>query len=260
MGSLVVSDIASAAPGSVGWSLLVRSPAGVPAAALAHDQSGLPLHLTADRWPLAARRSGARAVQLRIKHGLDPVGAAALLLVLGLPLLLVALLVKLTSPGPVLFRQPREGLEGAPFIALKFRTMHADAGDVTGVTQTVPGDGRVTPLGRFLRRWNIDELPQLINVLKGEMSLVGPRPHAFRMRAAGRLYDEHVPYYPARLAMRPGITGWAQCNGLRGPTDDAHKARARIDHDLAYVQNFSLWLDLRILVLTLVREVRGTGI
>jgi lipopolysaccharide/colanic/teichoic acid biosynthesis glycosyltransferase len=166
----------------------------------------------------------------------------------------IALAVKWSSRGPVLFQQARTGADGQAFTVLKFRTMHADAGDASGIEQTRIGDRRVTPLGRFLRRTSMDELPQLFNVIKGEMSLVGPRPHVAGMRAAGVPYEQLVPYYNLRLKVKPGVTGWAQVNGLRGPTTDAGVALARVDHDLAYIQNFSVWLDLRIIASTALRE------
>jgi lipopolysaccharide/colanic/teichoic acid biosynthesis glycosyltransferase len=144
---------------------------------------------------------------------------------------------------------------------LKFRTMYDDHADPTGQAQTRPDDERITPVGRLLRRTSIDELPQLINVITGDMSLVGPRPHVAGMLAAGIDYAELVPYYNLRHTMRPGLSGWAQANGLRGPTDSAEIARARIDHDIAYIQNFSIWLDLKIIWLTLVKEfVTGSGV
>jgi lipopolysaccharide/colanic/teichoic acid biosynthesis glycosyltransferase len=192
---------------------------------------------------------------------LDRCGALVLLVLLAPVLLAIAGLVKLTSPGPVFFTQLREGQHGRSFRIFKFRTMHTAACDASGVEQTTVGDERITPLGSLLRRSNLDELPQLINVLRGEMSFIGPRPHPFNMLAAGRRYDEHVSYYGARLLMRPGISGWAQCNGFRGPTTDPLAATARIDHDVAYIQNFSLLVDLRAIWKTLAREVTGgTGL
>jgi lipopolysaccharide/colanic/teichoic acid biosynthesis glycosyltransferase len=202
-----------------------------------------------------------RLRQLCLKRAVDIVVSIAALFILGPLLLLVALSVKLSGPGPVLFSQPREGWNGRTIRVLKFRTMHADLGDQSGVQQTTANDARVTPIGRILRKTNLDELPQLINVLAGDMSLVGPRPHPLNMRAAGVAYSEHVPYYTKRLAMRPGITGWAQCHGLRGPTEAPLPAKARIDHDIAYIQNFSLWLDARIVWKTLLQELSGgTGV
>ena len=162
----------------------------------------------------------------------------------------VALAIRTTSPGPAMFKQKRQGLNGEPIDVYKFRTMYAEAGDVTGVTQTVANDDRITPVGAFLRKTSVDELPQLLNVVLGNMSLVGPRPHPIGMRAGGVPYEKLVPYYELRHAMLPGITGWAQCHGLRGPTSDAGEARARVDHDIAYIQNFSLRLDLVILYKT----------
>jgi polysaccharide biosynthesis protein PslA len=114
----------------------------------------------------------------------------------------------------------------------------------------VQNDPRVTPVGRFLRRWSLDELPQLLNVLRGEMSLVGPRAHPIAMRACGRLYHEAVPRYPHRHRMKPGLTGWAQVNGLRGEVDTLEKARRRVEYDLFYIDNWSLWFDLRIILMT----------
>lgn len=203
-------------------------------------------------------RTPARKRMLLAKRLID-VSLSAFALVMLSPLLVfVALAIKLSSDGPVLFGQTREGLLGQPFVAYKFRSMVAAQGDVSGVEQTVRNDPRITPLGRFMRRTSIDELPQLFNVLKGEMSLVGPRPHVKNMMAGGMSYRELVPYYDARLTMLPGLTGWAQANGLRGYTDDAALARARIHHDLAYIERFSLWLDLKIIVMTLRHEfLRG---
>lgn len=223
-------------------------------------QSGLPLRF-GPNGPAAPVPSVARSIQLSVKGALDPAAAALLLIVLSPLLLLIVAAIRLTSPGPVIFAQSREGLEGRPIRVLKFRTMRIDACDPSGVRQTINGDTRVTAIGALLRRTNLDELPQLINVICGDMSLVGPRPHPFGMQAAGRPYAEHVSYYAARLKMKPGITGWAQCNGLRGPTAEAGLATARIDHDVAYIQNFSLALDIRILFRTLCREaLGGTGL
>ena len=190
---------------------------------------------------------------------MDVTIAAAALLILSPVLLVLALLIKLTSPGPALFIQQRPGRNGCLFPMLKFRTMHIHLEDRTGFIQATGNDPRVTPLGRFLRRTSLDELPQLINVLLGQMSLVGPRPHPVRMLAGGMDYEDLVPYYRHRLAVRPGLSGWAQVNGLRGPTTDAARAIARIDHDLAYIQNLSILLDVRIILRTLVEVLRGSG-
>jgi polysaccharide biosynthesis protein PslA len=199
-------------------------------------------------------------VALALKRTIDVFISAALLLVLSPVLSVTAAAIKLTSAGPVFFRQRRYGLNSEQFTILKFRTMFAHDADMSGVNQTRIGDPRVTPLGRFLRRTNIDELPQLINVLQGDMSLVGPRPHVPGMRAGGMAYEALVPSYFQRHRVRPGMTGLAQINELRGCTADAKFAKARIAYDIAYVEHWSILLDLRILWTTLKTEVlRGTG-
>ncbi|WP_222857009.1 sugar transferase [Agrobacterium pusense] len=195
--------------------------------------------------------------QFALKRTVDIAGASIALVALAPVLLTVAALVKLDSRGPVLFSQVRWGMNGRKIRVYKFRSMRTDMCDATGVAQTVKNDPRITRIGAILRRTNIDELPQLINVLKGDMSLVGPRCHAIGMLAAGRLYEELVPHYHLRHRMRPGITGLAQMRGLRGPTDRSDKARARIVSDLYYVENFSVWLDVRIMVGTVISELRG---
>nr|WP_255714123.1 sugar transferase [Pelagibacterium xiamenense] len=228
--------------------------------ALEATPSGLSLILQ-DNWPVETELTVQRRVQMAAKRVIDIVLSLSALIFLGPFLALVAIAVVTTSRGPVFFKQVREGLDGAPFEVYKFRSMYTDRCDTTGVAQTKAGDPRLTPIGRFLRQTSIDELPQLLNVLRGDMSLIGPRPHVYDMLAGGRRYNELVPYYAARHAMKPGISGWAQANGLRGPTDDAAVAWARIDHDLAYIQNFSLLLDLKIIWLTIRREfIGGTGI
>ncbi|SMC40116.1 Sugar transferase involved in LPS biosynthesis (colanic, teichoic acid) [Rhizobium sp. RU36D] len=198
-----------------------------------------------------------RRAHLAAKRALDIIGAGTALLVL-LPLFLaVALLIRLDSPGPILFTQVRWGKDCKKIKVFKFRSMRADLCDVTGVKQTVKGDPRITRVGAVLRRTNIDELPQLLNVLFGDMSLVGPRCHAVGMQAAGMLYEDLVPEYHRRHQMRPGMTGLAQVRGLRGPTDRPGKSRARIACDLHYVENFSFWLDLRIIFGTIITELRS---
>nr|WP_255714086.1 sugar transferase [Pelagibacterium xiamenense] len=191
---------------------------------------------------------------------LDVLLAAMALSVLWPFLLAIAIAIRTTSKGPALFCQMREGHNGRSFAIYKFRTMYTEACDTSGVAQTVAHDPRVTPLGGVLRRTNVDELPQLFNVLRGEMSLVGPRPHPIGMQAAGQPYRDLVPYYDLRLAMKPGLSGWAQVSGLRGPTRNPVLARARIDHDIAYIQNFSVLLDLKIIMRTVFQEMRhGSG-
>jgi len=167
------------------------------------------------------------------------------------PLMLVcALLLRLESPGPILFRQRRFGLNNQPFEVLKFRTMYVHSQDVSGAARTTRNDSRVTRIGRILRRTSIDELPQLWNVLRGEMSVVGPRAHAVSMRIGERYYHEEVSEYLTRHRVKPGITGWAQVNGSRGEVDTIDKARRRVELDLYYIQNWSLGLDFYIIART----------
>jgi Undecaprenyl-phosphate glucose phosphotransferase len=176
---------------------------------------------------------------------------AALLLILTGPLMvLIALLIKLDSPGPVFFVQKRFGFNNDVIRVLKFRTMHVERSDPSGAQRTVRNDPRVTRLGWFLRLLSFDELPQLINIIRGEMSLVGPRPHAVAMKAGDRLYCDAVEEYLHRHRVKPGITGWAQVNGLRGEVDTLAKARARVVHDLYYIEHWSLWLDFKIILRT----------
>jgi lipopolysaccharide/colanic/teichoic acid biosynthesis glycosyltransferase len=202
-----------------------------------------------------------KPVQLLAKRAIDVAGALAGLLVLLPVLLVIAVLIKATSRGPVLFTQERTGVGNRTFRIYKFRSMYTDLCDRSGVTQTVDGDPRITPIGRVLRRTNLDELPQLINVLVGDMSLVGPRPHVPGMLAAGLPYEDLVDGYEHRHFMRPGITGLAQVHGLRGPTTEVEPSVLRIARDLEYIRDFSLWLDLKILVRTIVVEARGgTGL
>jgi Undecaprenyl-phosphate glucose phosphotransferase len=159
---------------------------------------------------------------------------------------LIALLIKLDSPGPVIFRQRRYGFNQEAFRIYKFRSMTTmDDGPV--VEQARAGDARITRVGAFLRRCNFDELPQLLNVLRGEMSLVGPRPHAM---AHDQHFERVIALYARRHNVKPGITGWAQVNGLRGETSTTDKMRERVEHDLYYIDNWSIWFDLRIMALT----------
>jgi putative colanic acid biosynthesis UDP-glucose lipid carrier transferase len=187
--------------------------------------------------------SGASGI---IKRASDIV-LSAVILALSAPLLLaIGLLVKLTSPGPAIFRQRRYGLAGEEIVVYKFRTMTVTE-DGDSITQCGRADARVTPLGAFLRRTSLDELPQLVNVLQGRMSLVGPRPHAV---AHNELYRKLIKGYMQRHKVRPGLTGWAQIHGLRGETQSVDKMKARIDYDLDYLRNWSLRLDLYIIAKT----------
>lgn len=199
--------------------------------------------------------------RLAAKRVMDIAGSFLGLLVLSPLMLLVAVLIKLESKGPVFFRQLRTGINETPFEILKFRSMYTDLCDNSGVRQTVDNDPRITPLGRILRRTNLDELPQLWNVLIGDMSLVGPRPHVPDMLAAGRTYSDLVQGYEYRHLMRPGITGLAQVRGLRGPTGHRWMAIRRIVCDVEYVRNFSLLLDIKIIIRTIINEFKGgTGL
>jgi lipopolysaccharide/colanic/teichoic acid biosynthesis glycosyltransferase len=171
-----------------------------------------------------------------------------------LPLMgLICVAIKLGSPGPVLFRQRRHALDNREFEIYKFRTMVATApGDAAPLRQTSRDDARVTRIGRFLRSTSLDELPQLFNVLKGEMSLVGPRPHAVDMRTENRLGADITDLYAHRHRVKPGITGWSQVNGARGATDTTAQLQRRVALDLYYIENWSLPLDLEILLRTCV--------
>ena len=211
--------------------------------------------------PHQAKARAEIAASSKLKRSLDIVISASALIFLLPALIALALLIKLDSPGPVLFKQRRWGLGGSVITIYKFRSMKSDQCDTTGINQTVARDPRLTYVGAWLRRTNLDELPQLWNVLLGNMSLVGPRCHAIGMMAAGMPYEVLVPNYSARHAVKPGLTGLAQVRGLRGPTDRPSKAKSRIACDLYYIQNYNIWLDLWILATTIKNEFRGgTGL
>jgi lipopolysaccharide/colanic/teichoic acid biosynthesis glycosyltransferase len=166
-------------------------------------------------------------------------------------MLLTALAIKFDSRGPVLFRQKRYGFNNELIEIFKFRSMYVEQTDATAAKLVTKGDPRVTRVGRFIRKTSLDELPQLFNVVfKGNLSLVGPRPHAVHAKAVDRLYDEAVDGYFARHRVKPGITGWAQINGWRGETDSQEKIQARVEHDLYYIENWSVLFDLYILAMT----------
>jgi len=181
-----------------------------------------------------------------VKRSIDVAISSVALLCLAIPFGIVALLVRMTSRGPVFYRQDRTGLDGKSFSIVKFRSMFDDAERETGPVWTVPGDPRVTPLGRFLRRSNLDELPQLWNVLRGDMSIVGPRPERPHFVEQ---FKHRIPQYMLRHKVKAGLTGWAQVNGWRGNTP----LEKRIEYDLYYIENWSVRLDLKIMWLTLIR-------
>lgn len=181
-------------------------------------------------------------------------------LVFGAPVLLaIAVLIKLDSPGPVFFRQARQGLGDRIIHVFKFRTMRVEMADINGSQQTLRNDPRVTRLGAWLRRTSLDEVPQLINVLRGEMSLVGPRPHTPHMLIGNRHHYEIISEYSFRHRVKPGITGLAQVSGLRGAVDTPEQLRARVEMDLRYIDNWSLWLDIKILYRTFIVCISGTN-
>ncbi|AEQ51178.1 undecaprenyl-phosphate glucose phosphotransferase [Pelagibacterium halotolerans] len=187
---------------------------------------------------------------LVFKWVFDKLVALFALIVLSPVMLATAIAVKATSKGPILFKQNRHGFNNELIEVYKFRSMYTDMSDAKAARLVTRDDPRVTPVGRFIRKSSIDELPQLFNVLKGELSIVGPRPHALEAKAANRLYHDAVDGYFARHKVKPGITGWAQINGWRGETDTVDKLMARVDHDLYYIENWSILLDLYILVMT----------
>jgi len=199
--------------------------------------------------PLASLRLTRRPLtrfEVVQKRAFDLVFATAALIALTPLIVVVAVLIGLQGRGPIFFRQRRYGFNQKQFRIIKFRTMSTlDDGKV--VAQARRGDPRLTRLGRWLRRWNIDEIPQLFNVLKGDMSLVGPRPHAL---SHDREFERRISLYARRHNVKPGITGWAQINGFRGETDTEEKMRKRVEHDLFYIDNWSLWLDLKIIART----------
>jgi Undecaprenyl-phosphate glucose phosphotransferase len=192
------------------------------------------------------------------KHIEDRVLGAAILTMIAPLMLAIAIMIKLDSPGPVLFRQKRYGFNNQLIEVFKFRSMYTHMTDHNAVQLTRRNDPRITKLGAFLRRTSLDELPQFINVVRGEMSIVGPRPHALSAKAGELLYQDAVKYYDARHRVKPGITGWAQINGWRGETDTVEQIRKRVEHDLYYIEHWSILLDLKIIVRTVVGGFTGT--
>ena len=185
-----------------------------------------------------------------VKSIFDKVVAALALVLLAPLMAMVAVAIRYDSKGPVLFRQKRLGFNNELIDVFKFRSMYVDLTDADAAQLVTKADPRVTPVGRFIRKTSLDELPQLFNVLAGTLSLVGPRPHALQAKAADRLYHEVVDGYFARHKVKPGITGWAQINGWRGETDTSEKIQKRVDHDLYYIENWSLAFDIYILART----------
>jgi putative colanic acid biosynthesis UDP-glucose lipid carrier transferase len=191
----------------------------------------------------------------RFLKRVEDIVLGSLFLLISLPVcLVIAVILKCQSPGPVLFKQYRMGINGKQFKVYKFRSMEVHEETSGKVTQARRGDPRVTKFGAFLRRTSLDELPQFYNVLQGRMSIVGPRPHAL---AHNEQYKELVESYMKRHKVKPGMTGWAQVNGFRGETDTLDKMERRVEHDLWYIDNWSLWLDLRIIFLTIVKGFTG---
>ncbi len=184
------------------------------------------------------------------KRLFDVVLALAFIVLLSPLMAALALVVRLNSSGPALFRQPRVGFNGEMLQILKFRTMYDHCADLLADQQTTQDDPRVTSIGRWLRRFSLDELPQLFNVLRGSMSMVGPRPHAPNTKAGGRLFTDLVSHYALRHRVKPGITGWAQVNGWRGETRTVEQIENRVMFDLHYIENWSLLLDIKIVLMT----------
>ncbi len=202
--------------------------------------------------PLSQLSGGAFDEQRALAKRTQDVLVGGLALAVAAPIMaVVALAVWLDSPGPVLFRQKRHGFNNEIITVWKFRSMRQDAADATAARQISAGDDRVTRVGRLIRATSLDELPQLVNVLKGEMSLVGPRPHAIGMRTAGEESARLVAEYAWRHRMKPGITGWAQIKGSRGPVSTAEEVRRRVALDIDYIERQSFWFDLYILIRTL---------
>ena len=241
---------------------------GKPVVGFGTDSSGIRSAIQVHRKKLTAEGIAARGLsaagtrrQDRInrirklaKRSLDLIGAFILLIFFLPSMLTIAIAIKLTSPGPVIFRQLRGGINNSEFICYKFRTMYAEPCLDKHVRQATSGDLRITRVGRILRRSSLDELPQLISVLRGDMSLVGPRPHPVEL---DQYYARLISDYQYRIMVCPGITGWAQVHGLRGETPKLNDMRRRIAHDTYYIDNFSLTLDLIILIKTLPAWLTG---
>jgi Undecaprenyl-phosphate glucose phosphotransferase len=209
-----------------------------------------------DRISYCAMQEPIHGWSLWFKRVEDIVIAGGALLVLAPLMALAATAIKLDSPGPIIFRQPRVGFNGRTFELWKFRSMFAEQTDLHASVQTSRNDPRVTRVGRFIRGSSIDELPQLFNVLRGEMSIVGPRPHALSTRTEGHNLEELVDYYAVRHRVKPGMTGWAQVRGFRGELDTLDKLQNRVDCDLYYIDNWTFWLDIDIVIRTVMMIFR----
>ncbi len=221
-------------------------PAGHPIGTSTADLGMFPhFHGAPSHWPIDGWRGDVKRVG-------DIVFALLALVALSIPMLLIALSIRLESRGPVLFRQRRIGFANAGFEMWKFRTMHRHASEPGRLTQATRHDKRVTRVGAVLRRCSLDELPQFFNVLRGDMSLIGPRPHASGTYAGSKPFEMVTPHYAARHRVRPGLTGLAQIRGWRGETETEAKLLRRVESDLEYIDNWSLWLDVVILARTVV--------
>lgn len=203
--------------------------------------------------PIIEINGTALSAPSRILKRIEDIIVSLLIVILILPIIIViATLIKLTSRGPILYKQERHGFNGKTIKVYKFRSMYYQ--EKAEFKQATKNDSRITPIGQFIRRTSIDEFPQFLNVLQGRMSIVGPRPHAISMNHD---YKDKVDNYMQRHKVKPGITGWAQVNGFRGETDTIEKMEKRIEYDLYYIQNWSLWLDLKIIFLTIFKGFIG---
>lgn len=238
-------------PGTLSTTLPFRSATAAPGATAELDA------ISASRGSSWIHAALDKPFQFAVKRSMD-IGVSGFALLVLLPFfLMIAAAIVIENRGPVFFSQQRWGRGGKLIRIYKFRSMRSDMCDVSGVRQTTANDPRVTRIGAFLRKTNLDELPQLINILIGDMSLVGPRCHVPKMLAAGVLYEDLVREYHIRHLVRPGLTGLAQMNGYRGPTDTEEAARGRIAYDIEYIKTFSVLQDIRIIIGTAVREIRG---
>jgi Undecaprenyl-phosphate glucose phosphotransferase len=214
------------------------------------DASAMSIGVFGDRLSLRAIDRPINGWDLWLKRIQDVVVASATLALFAPVMLLIALAIKLESPGPVLFRQNRVGFNGRQFQLLKFRSMRQEATDHHAARQTSRNDDRVTWVGGIIRRTSLDELPQFLNVLRGDMSVVGPRPHALLTKTNGMALWDISEQYAARHRVKPGLTGWAQVHGFRGELDSVEKVQKRVEYDIHYIENWSTWLDVKIILRT----------